>query len=784
MGTLASHYANTRFKESTGAFERATRTASIDVPFYLKYLDDDQYSAATSGDGITRVMAGAGTGKTTTLISRVLYLLRERKISPEKIVVVTFTKKAANEVYQRLEEALSDIPEHTRMFIMCSVRIGTFHALCARFLRRISYRDISGASRKFTVIDDDDSKSVIKDIMADNEVFHKNQDIKRSVSSEGQNQTLSYDQMTQDLLDCNDDAVRYMTDDVYTQIQRWKENGISFEKIAGNTISSKVRYTHFEKECLGVFEEYEKYLASHKYMDYCDLILKTCDALESNKILCRSAANSVEYLLVDEFQDVNRIQKQLVDLLTSAHGNLFVVGDVDQSIYAFRGSTPKIMRGMEPIVDHDIVLRQNRRCTKQILVPANNVIGSISGNEREKLVSKKTGHPVECFSLINEYAEAAWIGKRIETLVKSGVHPQEIAVITRTSNALRSIEAQLFSRNVDYNLVSGTSILETEEIKDFVCYLRLIHNPYDELAFSRIINKPSRLIGPTGNRYIRDTANKESLDYLEACEQIVNGSGDTVIKAKARKNISEFLELIQEAQVLVDNAKWMDMYNLIVEKSGYLAWFKKREKETVFQKRHSNLIRIGAVIRMINPESLSDILDYMALSFDKSEIDVNPDKVNLSTVHAAKGMEFSHVFCPSFEEGNFPHYLSLSEDIGADDVDLDDPWDIIKGGGINEEKRLAHVAFTRAKESLYVTWCKKRGNKELKESQFIKYVGSRGNPNIVEYDDAPKEQYDEVAAQKARMFLKKSNLSNKPNKNAFSFKNVKKDSSSVNRNNA
>lgn len=673
---------------------------------HFRRLDDDQKAAVTADGGLVRVVAGAGTGKTTTLIARIAWLLLEEKVPPSSLLVVAFTNKAASEIRMRLHELLAG--RGLSEAAVAQIRLGTFHSHCARFLRRSAR--VTGLAQNFTICDEEDSRKLVRTIMEERQIAEKylgfEPDPKKEVDAERKK-----------FFKENSRAVQDLFEDIFRMIQRWKENGVSADSL-DRGMPLPVRATSLERDAIGILHDYDATLASRDMLDFCDLIGKTCRVLEDSPSLLQSAAGSVRHLLVDEFQDVNRLQKRLVDLLSSVHGNVFVVGDGDQSIYAFRGSTPQIMERMGASARHDITLRRNRRCTRQILQAANPLVEANRPGQRKELFSDRNGSAVESFFGTNEFAETAIIVRKVSRLLDRGVPPGEIAILARTSNLLKPVEAAFLSRGIPYNLVSGTSLLESEEYKDFISYLRVIQNPYDDLAFTRIINKPVRGIGPAATTYITSIAERESLSPVEICEGIVNGDGTGTLNRRARENIGMLLALFREGRDLAELRDWKGLFDLVVKDSGYLEWLEKRDKEKVFNRRKNNLYRIRSVLMRSRFDTLLEWVDSLTLSTDTDSEEAR-DKVMLSTIHAAKGMEFDHVFCPAMENGILPHARSM-ESVDENDIDLTDPWDISISGGLEEERRLAHVAFTRARQNLYVSCAKMRANRRVTPSSFLK----------------------------------------------------------------
>lgn len=682
---------------------------------YLSFLDDEQKKAVLATDGIVRVMAGAGTGKTTTLQSRIAHILKTNLAHPNEIMAVTFTNKAANEIRERVQKTIGEESSS-------GLRMGTFHALSLRILRKY-YSQCGLRNPRFSIIDDDDSLKLFSLAVEKSGAFgryvlpEKSEDM-----SEEQYQSLCAISKKE-----YEAGIKPFTRDAKSKVMRWKESGLTLEE-AQTSIND--RNSAQDEAFVKVYEFYQDELESRNSCDFADLLLKVVNLFDKNPDIVKAESSRIKYLLVDEFQDTNMLQYKWVKYLSMYHGNLFVVGDVDQSLYSFRGSAPQIMERIRKESAFDISLKTNRRCTSEILAPANLLVDLNKRDEPKVLISEKSGSPVKTQFAENEFSEANQIGSSIKKLIQSGVDSSEIAILVRAGHVLSPIEKSLVKMGIPYTLIGGKSIMDREEVKDMIAYLKLAVDPYNDLAFQRIANKPLRGMGPAAIDYILDIASKREIPFDEACLLASDDTTTGVIRKNTREKLSEFGGFLSNMVNAYDmGVPPMSILDAIYNETGYVDWLKSKKEN--FAEREANIDFLHTYIK-----DFADLADFLQEFSLMSEDDsLNEKGVRLSTIHASKGLEFEHVFLPAWEEGIIPSARSLQEIPG----DIDDPWVGPPIGGCEEERRIAHVALTRAKVSAIISYAKNRGNRRTKESRFIRESGlknSYGNrENSNTYDD-------------------------------------------------
>jgi DNA helicase-2/ATP-dependent DNA helicase PcrA len=669
------------------------------------YLDNEQKNAVFSTDGIVRVMAGAGTGKTTTLQSRISYLIDSEKCNPNEILAVTFTNKAAREIKERVEKVIG---EHKAN----KIRMGTFHALSLKLLRK--YYALGGLKNShFNILDDDDVLKLFSIASEKSKAFgHYTAPEKKSEMNEKEYESLCSISKKE-----FEKGFKNFVKDSKNKILRWKESGLTLEQ-AKSEISSRCSIQ--DEMFVRVYEYYQYELESRNSCDFADLILKVVSLLENNTDILDKESKRIKYLLVDEFQDTNMLQYKWLKLLSRYYGNLFVVGDLDQSLYSFRGSAPQIMENLKEETTSDISLKTNRRCTQEILDPANLLVDLNKREEPKVLNSEKSGDSVKVVYATNEFAEANQICSQINELLNKGVDVSDIAILARASHVLNPIEKALLKKGIQYTLVGGKSIVEREEVKDMIAYMKLAVDPYNDLAFERIANKPTRGLGPASIEYLLNYASNNSMSFDEVCLVTADDSSNGVIRKKAREKLSElggFISNISNAYEM--GVPPMTILSAIYNDTGYYEYLK--EKKDNFTEREANVDFLHSHTQDF--VDLADFLQEFSLMSDEDSLD---DGVRLSTIHASKGLEFQHVFLPAWEDGIIPSARSLKETPG----DVSDPWIGPPIGGCEEERRIAHVAITRAKESVTISYSDKRGNRKSKPSRFIYESGLKGNKKV------------------------------------------------------
>jgi DNA helicase-2/ATP-dependent DNA helicase PcrA len=402
-------------------------------------------------------------------------------------------------------------------------------------------------------------------------------------------------------------------------------------------------------------------------------------------------------MLVDEAQDANPVQVEWVRLLTSVHGGLTVVGDEDQNIYGFQGGYPGAMSDMTGPAAARFNLVTNRRCTEEILKPANMSVEFNRRSEPKVLTSGRHGAPVRTLHFSNNLQEADALGREIKALIDSGEKPGEIAVLARSHYVVGPIEEGLLRHGVGALVSRGGSLLEREEVKDLASFLRLSINPHDEMAFRRIANKPKRGLGVAGVDAICRLADARSIPFHEACHEIVDGAGRSKLRKDAREGAAE---LGRTLTIVADDGAYgrspLETLEFVLDDGGYLAWIESQNNP------EGRLDNVDVIKRLAEErEDTVDLLNEITLLTDVESFSGKADRVVISTIHASKGLEFDHVFCPAFDENVIPNPMAVESGRRGKPGNV---WNGPNGGGIDEERRLAHVAFTRARHTLTVSF--------------------------------------------------------------------------------
>lgn len=612
---------------------------------YLQNLNENQRLAVESVQGPLLVVAGAGSGKTRVLTTRIVHLLRGHQIPPGQILAVTFTNKAAEEMRERLFEMAGSGAEE--------VLIGTFHSLCVRILRRESAH--SGYEPNFQIFDQTDQLLVIREC----------------------------------LKELNLDPKRVEPRQVLGAISKAKDELIGPE----NYPSSSGDY--WENVVYQVYSKYQAKLQAANALDFDDLIMVTVQMFRNHKQVLEKYQNRFAYLLVDEYQDTNMAQYVLVHLLARKSGNICVVGDEDQSIYAFRGATIRNILEFEKDFPgaRTVKLEENYRSTKSILGAANSVIQNNTERKPKMLrTNKHEGAKVVLYRAASEREEARFVAETAFRLCAEGpVSYKDFAILYRTHALSRVFEEEFMRRGIPYRIISGVRFYERREIKDLLAYLQLIANPQNDFALQRIINVPRRGLGDVTIGRLTQYAAEfqiglyETLAYLDG----IDGLGPRFMKT-----LSEFKQMIETFRKQLGFLSLTELTELVLDETGYLAQLEAQGDEDA-NIRIENLREFLSVTKQFEAEvsstDLAGFLEHVALISDVDSYDQDADAVSLMTVHASKGLEFPAVFISGFEEGIFPHSLSL-----------------LDTSEIEEERRLAYVGMTRAEELLYLTCSQQR----------------------------------------------------------------------------
>lgn len=606
----------------------------------LTGLNKEQQQAVQHTEGPLLILAGAGSGKTKVLTVRIAHLLAQG-INPYEILAITFTNKAAKEMKSRVEGLVGDVANR--------IWLSTFHSFCAKFLR-FEIDSFLGYNSNFTIYDTSDSQAVIKAALKALNLDDKYYPVGAMIAaiSDAKNQLL------------------FASD---------------FRKQARDFYQQKVA---------DVYEYYERELRKNNALDFDDLLLVAVKLLQSNAAVLDKYSHRFRYVMIDEYQDTNHAQYLLAKLLASHWKNIAVVGDADQSIYAWRGADIQNILDFEKDYPNctSIKLEQNYRSTKIILDAANAVIDNNEGRPEKNLWTDKTeGAKIQHFTAQSEHEEAAFIGDTIAK--KHDIHDVpygDMAILYRTNAQSRVLEEALIKRALPYTMVGGTKFYDRKEIKDVLAYLRVLYNPFDDLSLLRIINVPKRSIGATTVAKLQDYAREKGTSLFMTLTQLHLIDS---IKGKTKEKLEEFGILIFTLVSEMEDKTILDILESILDRTGYLAQLEE-STDPQDQARAENigeLLSVAKDFQDTNPSgTVEDFLEQVALVNDVDSFEQEEAKVTLMTLHAAKGLEFPIVFLCGLEEGLFPHSRTL-----------------MNPEEIEEERRLAYVGITRAEKELYIS---------------------------------------------------------------------------------
>lgn len=606
----------------------------------LTGLNKEQQQAVQHTEGPLLILAGAGSGKTKVLTVRIAHLLAQG-VNPYEILAITFTNKAAKEMKSRVEGLVGDVANR--------IWLSTFHSFCAKFLR-FELDNFLGYNSNFTIYDTSDSQAVIKAALKALNLDDKYYPVGAMIAaiSDAKNKLL------------------FASD---------------FRKQARDFYQQKVA---------DVYEYYERELRKNNALDFDDLLLVAVKLLQSNEALLDKYSKRFRYVMIDEYQDTNHAQYLLAKLLASHWKNIAVVGDADQSIYAWRGADIQNILDFEKDYPNctSIKLEQNYRSTKIILDAANAVIENNEGRPKKNLWTDKTeGAKIQHFTAQSEHEEAAFIG---DTIAKKhdihGVPYGDMAILYRTNAQSRVLEEALIKRALPYTMVGGTKFYDRKEIKDVLAYLRVLYNPFDDLSLLRIINVPKRSIGATTVAKLQDYARANGTSLFMTLTQLHLVDS---IKGKTKEKLEEFGILIFTLVAEMEDRTVLDILESILDRTSYLAQLEE-STDPQDQARAENigeLLSVAKDFQDTNPSgTVEDFLEQVALVNDVDSFEQEESKVTLMTLHAAKGLEFPIVFLGGLEEGLFPHSRTL-----------------MNPEEIEEERRLAYVGITRAEKELYIS---------------------------------------------------------------------------------
>ena len=615
----------------------------------IEKLNPAQREAVENTEGPVLILAGAGSGKTRVLTTRIGYLMEDKNVKAENILAITFTNKAANEMRERVEETLEGI-DTKEMWIT------TFHSCCVRILRK-SVNKI-GYNRSFVIYDSPDQITLIKDCMRELDISDKAFDPKY-------------------VLSCISNA----KDKLYSpkKYMQLNEGDISKTKIGE------------------IYALYQDRLKRNSALDFDDLIMKTVELFNECPDILDFYRNKFRYIMVDEYQDTSKAQYELIKLLAKQHQNICVVGDDDQSIYGWRGADIRNILEFERDYDNVkiVKLEQNYRSTQVILDAANHVIANNTERKRKKLWSdKKEGQLIKIQLAENEIEEGDFISNTINYMRRyEDREYKDFAVLYRANAQARSVEDALNRAGIPYNIYGGIKFYERKEIKDIIAYLRVIQNPQDDISLKRIINVPRRGIGLRTIEKIEDRA---SLKEESIYSVLIDIEDNSDISRKARASISEFVDLMSTLRSFTDVYTVSQVIEKILDVTGYKDELLK-EKNNEGEDRLENLQELISVALEFESgsedKSLEAFLTSIALNAEPSDDEEQEDRVSLMTIHSSKGLEFPVVFLAGMEEKIFPIARAIQS---------------MRDSDIEEERRLCYVGITRAKEELFLTLTRKR----------------------------------------------------------------------------
>jgi ATP-dependent DNA helicase UvrD/PcrA len=633
---------------------RRIEPGATQVERLLADLNPPQREAVTHGEGPLLVLAGAGSGKTRVLTYRIAYLLATGQALPSEILAITFTNKAAGEMRERVEQSVGGVAR--LMWVM------TFHSACARILRADAQR--LGYKRAFTIYDEADSLRMVKRCSEELDL----------------------------------DPKRFPPRAVRAQVSAAKSQLVDADGYA------QAQGSFFERAVADVYRLYERRMLEANAMDFDDLLVRTVNLLELFEDVRERYRRAFRWVLVDEYQDTNHVQYRLLQLLCTEHGNLFVVGDEDQSIYRFRGADIRNILEFERDYAETTVVRleENYRSTQAILDAANAIVANNKGRLGKRLwTGLAPGEPVTIVELDDEHAEARYVASEVERLATDeGVPRDEIAVFYRVNAQSRVLEDTLVRFEIPYQVIGGTKFYERAEIKDAIAYLSLVANPADAVSFARIVNSPRRGIGQTTQGRLLSHANTTGQDIWDvfSAPERVPGLGAAALKA-----VSRFAETMDGLRQRVEAANGAvpvaELLEAVLNQSGYLDAL-QAERTIEAEGRVENLEELVSVAgefdanRELEGESdvrpLEEFLAQISLYTDQDALRTEESLCTLMTLHNAKGLEYQAVFMIGCEEGVFPHMRSLEE------------------GNLEEERRLCYVGVTRAKQRLCMTFARRR----------------------------------------------------------------------------
>ncbi len=640
---------------------------------YLKNLNEAQKEAVLHLDGPLLIVAGAGSGKTKVLTSRIANIIKKKKAFPNQILAVTFTNKAAKEMHNRVSKILGSAAVGLSW-------LGTFHSICAKLLRK--HASAANLNYNFTIIDSDDQIRLIKNICK-----AENIDIKQL-------------------------SPRF----ILAIIDRWKNKGFYPSEVIVN------KKDIYEKTILPLYKIYQKKLTDLNSCDFGDLILHTVKILELNSDIREIYTKNFKYILVDEYQDTNFIQSKWLNLLSKKNKNICCVGDDDQSIYSWRGAEIKNFLEFDKVYENTKVIRleQNYRSSQNILSVASNLISNNQKRVGKKLITTmEKGDLVQLNCFKNGKDEAIGISDEIEKKIKKKFTYNNIAILVRAIFQTREFEERFLKIGMPYRILGGTKFYERAEIKDCVAYLRLIYQEKDDLAFERIVNNPKRSVGDSTLKSIHGFAKLNNLNLERASIKMLE---QNLIKPKAKIGLNLFINYLSKWRndLIIKKSNHIKLLQTILDESGYSAMLKNK-KDLDNENRLENIKELLSAMKEF--DNLESFLEHVSLATSIDQ-EWDGEKINMMTMHAAKGLEFDVVFLPGWEEGLFPHQKSIEE----------------KGqNGLEEERRLAYVGITRAKKKAIISFSMNR----FYQGDWIDSMASRFIDELPEKNLEKNSHFDE-----------------------------------------
>lgn len=606
---------------------------------WLSELNPEQKQAVTTTEGPLLVLSGAGTGKTKVLTARLAYILANMKANPWNCLVVTFTNRAAREMQNRARNLIGNIAD--------SVWMGTFHGIAVKILRR--HAELVGLKSNFTILGEDDQRRLIKQLLEADGIDDK----------------------------------KYPPQSILDKIQLWKDKGLTADKIDDSFRANVVTE---------VYKKYQARLLELNCVDFGDLLLYTLNILMSDAGVLDDYQTRFKYIMVDEYQDTNVTQYLFLRLICQKYRNLCCVGDDDQSIYSWRGAEiENILRFEKDFPDAKVIrLERNYRSTANILAAASALIrhnrdrlGKTLKVAENSPAARGDNSKIKVVSTYSGSEEAAYVADEIENLHRNGTGYSQMAVLVRTAAQTREFEEKFIAEAIPYQVIGGPKFYERAEIRDALAYLRVVLQPADDLALERIINKPARGIGAKTIEKFENEARVNHISMFMAIEKMLK---EGALSGKVKNSVAQLIDNFYQWRQTMNAVSPDDLAAQVLEDSGYMEML-KMDKSAEAEGRIENLKELINVMSDTEQyPTLSDFMEHVSLVMDNDN-NIDTDKVMLITLHSAKGLEFDAVFLPGWEEGLFPHQRALDE-----------------GGGsaLEEERRLAYVAMTRAKQKLYI----------------------------------------------------------------------------------